>query len=117
MNDQSYRVEELPKAYNFLAGRALTSTIIAEEVPPLCHPLGSNNKLVFSPGIVTGTPAPTSARISVGAKSPLTGGIKESNAGSAWGSDLADMNIRALILEENFGVYTSRSIKKLPNQK
>lgn len=99
MNDQSYRVEELPKAYKNLAGRALTSTIVAEEVPPLCHPLGPNNKLVFSPGIVTGTPAPTSARISVGAKSPLTGGIKESNAGSSWGADLAEMNIRALILE------------------
>lgn len=99
MNDQSYRVESLPEAYRFLAGRALTSTIVAEEVPPLCHPLGKNNKLVFSPGIVTGTPAPTSARISVGAKSPLTGGIKESNAGSAWGEDLAEMNVRALILE------------------
>ncbi len=34
MNDQSYRVEELPEAYKFLAGRALTSTIVAEEVPP-----------------------------------------------------------------------------------
>ncbi len=99
MNDQSYRVEELPEAYKYLAGRALTSTIVAEEVPPLCHPLGPNNKLVFSPGIVTGTPAPTSARISVGAKSPLTGGIKESNAGSSWGEDLAVMNIRALVLE------------------
>ena len=99
MNDQSYRVEKLPEAYKYLAGRALTSTIVAKEVPPLCHPLGPNNKLVFSPGIVTGTPAPTSARISVGAKSPLTGGIKESNAGSSWGEDLAVMNIRALILE------------------
>jgi len=101
-------VEELPVAYKNLAGRALTSTIVAEEVPPLCHPLGSNNKLVFSPGIVTGTPAPTSARISVGAKSPLTGGIKESNAGSSWGSDLAELNIRALILEgqpKEKGIY------------
>jgi len=99
MNDQSYRVEELPVAYKYLAGRALTSTIVAEEVPPLCHPLGSNNKIVFSPGIVTGTTAPTSARISVGAKSPLTGGIKESNAGAAWGADLAELNVRALVLE------------------
>jgi aldehyde:ferredoxin oxidoreductase len=108
MNDQSYLVEPLPEDYKYLAGRALTSTIVAEEVPPTCHPLGSNNKIVFSPGIVTGTPAPTSARISVGAKSPLTGGIKESNAGTAWGSDLADINIRALILEgqpHQNGVY------------
>src|SRR4030042_3889645 len=99
MNNQSYKVEGLPEAYKYLAGRTLTSTIVAEELPPLCHPLGFNNKLVFSPGIVTGTPAPTSARISVGAKSPLTGGIKESNAGSAWGSDLAEINVRALVLE------------------
>ena len=91
MTDQSYALEDVPEDYKYLAGRALTSTLVADEVPPLSHPLGPNNKLVFSPGIVTGTPAPTSARISVGAKSPLTGGIKESNAGSAWGADLADL--------------------------
>jgi aldehyde:ferredoxin oxidoreductase len=99
MTDQSYRIEGIPEAYKYLAGRAMTSTLVADEVPPLCHPLGPNNKIVFSPGIVTGTPAPTSARISVGAKSPLTGGIKETNAGSSWGADLADLQIRALVLE------------------
>jgi aldehyde:ferredoxin oxidoreductase len=99
MTDQSYKIEPVPEDYKYLAGRAMTSTLVADEVLPLCHPLGPNNKLVFSPGIVTGTPAPTSARISVGAKSPLTGGIKESNAGSSWGADLADLQIRALVLE------------------
>jgi aldehyde:ferredoxin oxidoreductase len=99
MTDQSYKVEGIPEAYKYLAGRAMTSTLVADEVPPLCHPLGPNNKLVFSPGIVTGTAAPTSARVSVGAKSPLTGGIKESNAGSSWGADLARLQIRALVLE------------------
>ena len=114
MTDRSYKVEEIPEAYKYLAGRAMTSTLVADEVPPLCHPLGPNNKLVFSPGIVTGTPAPTSARISVGAKSPLTGGIKESNAGSSWGADLADLHIRALVLEgqpvkngKHWGLYVT----------
>ena len=99
MTDQTYRVEPVPEAYKYLAGRAMTSTLVADEVPPLCHPLGPNNKLVFSPGIVTGTAAPTSARVSVGAKSPLTGGIKESNAGSSWAADLAHLQIKALVLE------------------
>lgn len=99
MNDATSRLEELPEAYKNLAGRAMTSTLVAAEVPPLCHPLGPHNKLVFSPGIVTGTASPTSARISVGAKSPLTGGIKESNAGSSWGPALARMRIRALVVE------------------
>ncbi|NCP16333.1 aldehyde ferredoxin oxidoreductase [bacterium] len=99
MTDLTSRVEPLPDAYKHLGGRGMTSTIVAKEVPPLCHPLGPNNKLVFAPGIVTGTPAPTSARVSAGAKSPLTGGIKESNGGSSWAADLADMQVRALVIE------------------
>lgn len=54
--------------------------IVANEVRPTCHPLGPNNKLVFAPGLLTGTMAPNTGRLSVGAKSPLTGTIKESNA-------------------------------------
>ena len=99
MTDSSYKVEGVPAAYKNLGGRGLTSTLVADEVPPMCHPLGPNNKLVFAPGIVTGTSAATSARLSVGAKSPLTGGIKESNAGSSWAADLAVMQVKALIIE------------------
>jgi aldehyde:ferredoxin oxidoreductase len=99
MTDRSSKIEEVPQAYKFMAGRGLTSNLVAKEVPPLSHPLGANNKLVFSPGIVTGTSSPTSARISVGGKSPLTGGIKEANAGTSWGADLAVLGIKALILE------------------
>ena len=99
MTDRSCRLEDVPAAYKNLGGRGFTSTMVANEVPPLCHPLGPNNKLVFAPGIVTGTPASTSARISVGAKSPLTGGIKESNAGSSWSQLLAMMKIKALVVE------------------
>src|SRR4030043_2226376 len=99
MTDRSYRLEEVPEAYKNLGGRGLTSSIVHDEVPPLFHPLGPNNKPVFAPGIVTGTPASTSARISVGAKSPLTGGIKESNAGSSWPQFLALMKIKALVVE------------------
>lgn len=99
MTDRSYKLEELPEKYKYLAGRGFTSTLIYDEVPALAHPLGPNNKLVFSPGFVTGTSAPTSARISCGAKSPLTGGIKESNAGSEWPDALASMRIRGLVVE------------------
>jgi aldehyde:ferredoxin oxidoreductase len=99
MTDRTYKLEDVPAAYKNLGGRGVTSTLVSEEVPPLAHPLGPNNKLVFAPGIVSGTPAPTSARLSVGGKSPLTGGIKESNAGSSWSADLADMQIKALVVE------------------
>ena len=38
MTDATYRLEELPPAYKNLAGRAMTSTLVSDEVPPLCHP-------------------------------------------------------------------------------
>jgi aldehyde:ferredoxin oxidoreductase len=61
--------------------------------------LGADNKVVLAPGIVTGTAAPTSGRISVGGKSPLTGTIKESNAGTAFGQKLARLGIKAIVVE------------------
>lgn len=99
MTDQKVTLEQAPEAYKTLAGRGMTSTLVAQEVPPLCHALGPNNKLIFSPGMLTGTSAPTSGRLSVGGKSPLTGGIKEANAGTSWAADLAVMQVKALILE------------------
>lgn len=99
MSDRTYRLEEVPAAYKNLGGRGLTSTMVHAEVPPLAHPLGPNNKLVFAPGMVTGTPASTSARVSVGGKSPLTGGIKEANAGTSWAQFLATMQIKAMVVE------------------
>jgi aldehyde:ferredoxin oxidoreductase len=99
MTDRSVTFEDVPEQYKFLGGRGLTSTLIYNEVEPTCHPLGPNNKLVFAPGIVTGTAAPTSARISVGGKSPLTGTIKEANAGSGFPPALAVMGIRAIVVE------------------
>jgi len=99
MTDRSSRLEGVPEKYKNLAGRGLTSSIIADEIPPLAHALGPNNKIVFSPGLVTGTAAPTSARLSAGAKSPLTGGIKESNGGTPFARDLAVMRIQGLVIE------------------
>jgi aldehyde:ferredoxin oxidoreductase len=99
MTDRSYTTKDLPEAYKDLGGRGLTSTLVHDEVDPQSHALGPNNKLVLAPGIVSGTSAPTSARISVGAKSPLTGGIKEANAGSGFPPALAAMGVRAIVVE------------------
>jgi aldehyde:ferredoxin oxidoreductase len=82
------------------AGRGLTSAITFDEVEPTCHPLGPHNKLVIAPGWVTGTPAsPSSGRTSFGGKSPLTGTIKETNAGGLSGQKIAKLGLAAIILE------------------
>ena len=99
MSTLSTSVEDVPPAWAGLGGRGLTSTIVAAEVPPTCHPLGPNNKLVFAPGLLTGTPAANSGRLSAGAKSPLTGGIKEANAGGTSAQILARLGVKALIIE------------------
>ncbi|MGD8229127.1 MAG: aldehyde ferredoxin oxidoreductase C-terminal domain-containing protein [Desulfobacteraceae bacterium] len=85
--------------YSGLGGRALTSAVVSKEVPPLCHPLGENNKLVIAPGLLSGTTAAVSGRLSVGCKSPLTGGIKEANAGGQPSQMLARLGYAAIVLE------------------
>ena len=91
--------EEPVGDYAGIAGRALTSAIVSKEVPPLCHPLGENNKLVIAPGLLSGTAAAMSGRISVGCKSPLTNGIKEANAGGQASQVLARLGYAAIVLE------------------
>jgi len=92
-------VEAVPSDWAALGGRALTSTIVAKEVPPTCEPLGKYNKLVFAPGLLAATAAANSGRLSAGFKSPLTGGIKESNAGGTAAQNLERLGIKALIIE------------------
>jgi len=99
MDDLKVKEEKVPDKYKNLGGRALTSQIVADEVPPRAHPLGPKNKLVFAPGIVTGTGSPNSGRLSAGGKSPLTGGIKESNAGTPFARGIARKGIKAIIVE------------------
>jgi aldehyde:ferredoxin oxidoreductase len=102
MSKLKAKFEDFPEEYATMGGRALTSTIVSKEVPPTCHPLGPNNKVVFAPGIVTGATAPTSGRISVGGKSPLTGGIKEANAGTSFAQKMGRMRIAAIIVEGKY---------------
>jgi aldehyde:ferredoxin oxidoreductase len=99
MADLSVKSEPVPAAWAGLGGRALTSTIVAAEVPPTCNAIGPKNKLVFAPGLLTGTVAANSGRLSAGAKSPLTGTIKESNVGGTAGQFLAKLGVKALIVE------------------
>lgn len=89
----------LPEEYKTLGGRALIARILLEEVQPWCEPLGRHNKLVITAGLLAGTAVSSSGRISIGAKSPLTGGVKESNGGGIMAAKLARLGLRAIIVE------------------
>ena len=92
--------EKCPEEYIRTGGRNLISRIMLKEVKPTCEPLGPNNKLVFAMGLLTGTTVSCANRLSIGAKSPLTGGIKESNSGGIFAMRLAQAGIKLLIIED-----------------
>jgi aldehyde:ferredoxin oxidoreductase len=99
MTGQTARTEDVPPDYAGLGGRGLTSTMVNREVPPRCHPLGPENKLFFAPGLLSGTSLINTSRLSIGAKSPLTGTVKESNVGGTVGTALGKLGITALVVE------------------
>ncbi len=96
---KEYSFEEVGPYAN-LGGRALTSRVINKEVPADCHPLSAENKLVFATGLLGGSTAANSGRVSVGTKSPLTGGIKESNSGGLFAHKMPKMDLLAIVLED-----------------
>lgn len=91
--------EPVPDSWQRLGGRALIPRILLDEMPPTCDPLGPFSKLVWTPGLLVGHMVSSCDRISVGGKSPLTGGIKESNAGGSTGLKMAYLGMKVLILE------------------
>ena len=99
MTTLTVKEEPFPADWAALGGRALSARILTNEVDPTCDPLGPGNKLILAPGSLSGGVAPTSGRMSVGGKSPLTGGIKEANAGGQPAQKLMRLGYRAVIVE------------------
>jgi aldehyde:ferredoxin oxidoreductase len=64
-----------------MGGRAMVAHYLLTLVPPGADPLGPENVLVFAPGVMTGAPFSGQERVGVGAKSPLTGGFGNAEAG------------------------------------
>lgn len=100
MKSKSIKYEEVKADYEFFGGRGLIAKLLNDEVDPKVDPLGSKNKLIICSGLLTGTMAPCSGRISIGGKSPLTGTIKEANAGGIVSQMLAKLKIKAIIVED-----------------
>ncbi|KYO68080.1 aldehyde ferredoxin oxidoreductase C-terminal domain-containing protein [Thermovenabulum gondwanense] len=81
-------------------GRGFIARTLLNEVPPTCEPLGRYNKLIISLGLFADTNLSTAGRLSIGGKSPLTGGVKECNVGGNAGKRLGRIGVKALILED-----------------
>jgi aldehyde:ferredoxin oxidoreductase len=99
MKEAQARWEPVPKEYEQVGGRALIAKVLLNEIPPACDALGPHNKLIFTPGLLGGASVATAGRLSVGAKSPLTKGVKEANAGGTSGDALGKLGIKAIVVE------------------
>lgn len=88
-----------PAPYTRLGGRALIAKLLLEEVPPTCDPLSPENKLIIAPGLLGGSGVTAAGRLSIGGKSPLTGGVKEANAGGTAGDALGALCVKAIVVE------------------
>ncbi len=99
MSQQKVTWDPVPEVYERLGGRALIAKLLLEEVPPTCDALGPHNKLIVAPGLLGGAGVTTAGRLSIGGKSPLTGGVKEANAGGTAGDTLGRLEIKAIVVE------------------
>ena len=99
MKNERLAFENLPEDWRNIGGSALIAKIMNKEVPPTADPLGPENRFIVAVGPLAGTGAPQLGRISVGAKSPLTLGIKEANSGGPAAQILDRLGIRAIVAE------------------
>lgn len=95
------RVETPDDAFyrRYVGGRSFIAYYLLTETRAGVDPLGPENPLIFAPGVVTAAPLPGAGRHSVGAKSPLTEGYGEAEAGGYWGAELKKAGYDALIIE------------------
>jgi aldehyde:ferredoxin oxidoreductase len=90
LNTQTTRVEEIPEPIlrRHLGGGGLAAYLLLRDMPPGVDPLGPDNVLVFTTSIINGLSLSGTNRYTAAAKSPLTGGYGESEAGGWWAPEL-----------------------------
>lgn len=99
MTEERGVFQEIPQEYQGLGGRGLGDKILLAETDAKHDPLGKENKLVLACGLLAWPQVSSAGRLSAVSKSPLTGGIKEANAGGTFGHALAGIGVQAVILE------------------
>lgn len=72
---------------DYLGGRGAAAKMLWDMTGPGTKPLGKDNILIFSPGVLSGTSAPTTGRTNVTFKSPATGGYFKTSIGGGLGVD------------------------------
>jgi len=100
LTTETWKLAEYPQdlARKYLGGRGFNMHVLYHQLPANANPLGPENLLILSCGLLTGTAAPSSARLHINALSPLTGILGSSNVGGNFGPRLRSNGIQSVIL-------------------
>lgn len=98
LGTRSVKTEELNGEEVIRVGRHFIAKTLLKLGAATVDPLSADNPLIFSAGPFAGTNFSNANRLSVGCKSPLTGGIKEANAGGTFGFALGQLETAGLTL-------------------
>jgi len=90
---------ELDTLVKFIGGRGLAAKILWDELPAGVDPLSPYNKLVIASGPLSGLPAPSSGKLVVASKSPLTNGYGDGNIGTMASVQLKKAGYDAVVIE------------------
>ena len=101
LSNQEISIEEPSETIyrKYLGGGALAAYYLLNELEPGVDPFSPDNVLVFMTGVITGTNISGNSRFTVAAKSPLTEGYGESEAGGWWGPELKSAGFDGIIVK------------------
>ena len=100
LTHRSIKTERFDEGFYRLypGGKALAAYFLLRELPPHTEPLDPENILIFANGLLTGAPFSTATRFTAVARSPLTRGFGEAEAGGYWGPELKMAGWEAIIV-------------------
>jgi len=100
LSTSTWKILSLPRKLTrqYLGGRGYNVQFLFHNLSTTVDPLSPENLLLFSGGLLTGTAAPSSARLHINARSPLTGILGSSNVGGGFGATLRSCGIQTLIV-------------------
>ena len=101
LSTQEIEIKDIPDELRkkYLGGRGIDMYLLYNLVDPGIDPLGPDNVLLVSAGLLTGTPAPAASRTHIAAKSPLTGILGSANMGGFFGPELRYAGFDHLIIK------------------
>ena len=112
LGDRSVKTDELHGEDIIRAGRYFIAKTLVELGAAKVDPLSPDNPLIFSAGPFAGTNFSNANRLSVGCKSPLTGGIKEANSGGTLAFAMGQLEIAGFTLYGALKEWTVIRISK-----